>query len=177
MKKLALSLCGLALILLVPTSMFADTIFNFSFNSVVVHGQPGLPYAGSVQFDAVATNTPGTLAIVGVTGTVNGNPIGTDTISGFSGENGNQGTLSSANRSLSLVNGVDLLFSNGNIELDAGNLAQIYLNTGYLAYLNFYANPSLYASEVASINLASLKHLVLSQLLRSQGPLCFWARV
>ncbi len=153
MKKLALSLCGLALALLAPTSMFADTLFNFSFNTVIVHGQPGLPYGASGQFDTFATNTPGVYTIVGATGTVSSLPIGTNIITGISNTNG---TLTSGNGSISL-NGVGLLFDHGTISLDAGNAPEIFLNTGYLSYLNYSIYSTLYGSviygsEIASVN-------------------------
>ncbi len=154
MKKLAFALCGLAAVLLTPAPVLADTIFTFGFNSVVVHGQPGLPYSGAGRFEAIATDTPGTFAIAGVTGTVSGNPIGTNTITSFSVENGYGGMLVSANGGVSLLNSIHLLFDHGDIELDPGNLPLVNLNTGYLAYLNFYASPILYASEVASIDLS-----------------------
>ncbi len=109
MKKFAWSLCGVASVLLAPSPMFADTLFDFSFYTVRVHGQPGFGYGGSGQFNTVTTNTPGIYTIVGATGTVGSLPIGTEAITGISGANG---TLLSSNGGVSL-NGVGLLFKDG----------------------------------------------------------------
>lgn len=146
--KTTLFICGLALGLLTPSSMFADTFFDFSFNTVIVHGQPGLPYSASGQFDTLVTNTPGVYIIVGATGNVSSVPIGTNSITGISSA---KGTLTSSNGTISL-NAVDLLFQYGELDLDAGNRPDINLNTGYLAYLNYFVSSNLYGSEIASAN-------------------------
>lgn len=76
MKKQALFVCSLAFGLLSSTTMFADTIFNFSFTgNNSVSGSPGMPFSGSGQFDVTATATAGKFLISSVTGTTDGETI------------------------------------------------------------------------------------------------------
>ncbi len=73
MKKLALSVCGLMLASLAPSSMFADTIFDFSFGAIYPHGEPGVRVYGSGQLDTLATGEPGAFQVIGVSGTASWN--------------------------------------------------------------------------------------------------------
>lgn len=76
MKKRVLLVCSLALGLMSSTTMFADTMYDFSFtgdNSIV--GQPKTPFSGAGVFDVKATGTAGKFQIVAVSGTTDGAKI------------------------------------------------------------------------------------------------------
>lgn len=115
MKKYALLTCSLALAMLSSTSLFANTLFNFSFTgNDSVSGSPGTPFSGSGVFDAKATSTAGKYKIVAVTGSTAGQAITSVLSPGSYGFNDNFLFFGSGDVLASLDNsGVSYKLANG----------------------------------------------------------------
>lgn len=135
MKKLSL-FCLVAFVALSSTPMFADTIFNFSFNG----GNGFSTFSGAGQFDTQTTGISGQYKITGVTGTTAGQSItGLVAPNAFEG-NDNLLFFPAGSTTASLdYNGVSYQLANG-------ALTNLYLNT--------YSSHSTY-QEITSFQMES----------------------
>jgi hypothetical protein len=140
MKILSYSLASLVLTL-VPSHVFASTVFNFSFTgNSSVSGDPLQPFSGMGQFLATEVGTSSEYKVTSVTGTTDGQAItGIIRVGGF-GFNDNQlfftpgagfATLDNSGIAYVLANGVDVnLFLSATP--GAGDAQQIFGYPGFL---------------------------------------------
>jgi hypothetical protein len=117
MKKLILSITALTLAL-IPSHVFASTIFNFSFTgNNSVSGDPLTPFSGMGQFTANQVGTTNQYKVTSVTGTTDGQTITGIIRTGGFGFNDNllfftpgasTATLDNSGIAYVLANGVDV---------------------------------------------------------------------
>jgi hypothetical protein len=72
MKKLPLALLGVLLAALPSTSIFASTIFNFSYVGTVATGSPTTPFSGMGQLTTTEVGNTNEYIVTAISGTTDG---------------------------------------------------------------------------------------------------------